>query len=637
MGNKKVKDLIKGVVITGAAVSGASVLTDADLVYAQTTEMVDPNSAPELVVEVPAAAIAVTPAVSTPSVPAPATDVPTVDTPTVDAPTVDTPTVDTPTVDTPTVDTPTVDTPTVDIPTVDTPTINTPVVEPNITLLSTPAPVLAVAPVSAADSSEPASSLTDEQLSGSASESLASEESTLTSTSELQSTSFENTTNSLSNEIKDTNSAYNSESTSYVDAGYANSGLEELETEISQLMADEAAIRQSYIDNKVLDLSKNGQYYATDTLEGLAIDMIRHKLILEGNITADYTITSNGQLKGARNTFEWKAWRSNYYQNHYCIKYYDQNDDYHEEYYDYATCDEDGNSLIRAVNNGGFHEDNDARIVKGINILKKIPIYSDKNNGDYYQRTGFEVINGNVKGYDWYTMNQYLADVAERVNKAVEIASLSNTTNSLTSQLSDTIDQASQSATVSETIATSRSTSLSDSALASTSASEYKSESIADSLSASATQSEYAASVSASESASIATAESETAALAAAAGISTSASAGVTASTISVEVPPTYEATAHADISTTDDVRVATFTPVSLSEAQVPLAVINEDVDIEMETNGAVTIDTEEPPKAAIEATTSGWWFGTPGFIGAITGAVALNKEKKDEKNKSKK
>ena len=598
MGAKKVENLLKGVAITGAAVGGASVFGDANLAYANELDTaISQGTSGEVVVQVQETAQAQETVVY---------EAQAVET----APAVE----------------------------VAVETEVAPAAENEVEEEETPVEeetqnieMLAAAPVSQADSAEIASTYTDEELSESAAMSLAVEESELASTSEFQSQSLESTTTSLSEAISETSSEYTSTSTAYSEAGYENEALDELENDVNALLQKEEELRNAALENNEL-LSTNNYYGAkteenTNVLHDLEIAMIRYKLVLNGDITADYNVVESATLTDSKTkeyqteTLVYKFWGNTYEEHHFCVKYVDTNGNYREEYYDYATCDKDGNTIYHIANTR--NEDQTAN-VSGINILRKTPVYNTaKMKVDYYQRTSFVATNGTIKGVDWYTKNQYKADVTMRETMKNQISSLSNVVTSLTADLSETLVKASESLVTSESVAIERQASLATSESASEMASQYKSESlVVASESASTSASELAsvatstsasetASTAASESASTSTSESasESAVVAATSSTTTnsaSESAG-TAAIISVATPvfTRVEMTEAVAVEAVE-APVATVTQLAITDEQVPLTVAEEET-AEAEENDSVQIDEEETAKG-IKAQTVGSW-----------------------------
>lgn len=443
----------------------------------------------------------------------------------------------------------------------------------------------------AAPTAETPEGPTDEQISESAQASLSQEESTFASTSEFQSQSLYTATSELSDDISATENEYADDYELYVEdkeyieeAFVADSdedvALTKLEDKIDGLLTTEKETREAVAAaNKTLSTD-----YYNNSADPLAISMIQYKLVLNGSIGADYKFVESGDLKNEAGVVSYGIWKSGLtghcnglYQNHnICIMYVGLDGAYHEEYYDYATSDASGNSIIKPLDawtteeelsNGGkvknikTDEDN-PNLVDGINILKKDPVFSTVVRKTYnylgqkitaYKRVGWnnsEEYNYG-KGADWYKKVEYLEDVELRS----DLLTLPETTNSLKAQLSEVENSASASAVESQSASQVRQTSLSASAEASTAASETKSEAISQKASELASTS---ASTSELESASVSASASEVA--------STSASeyASASASTSASEYA---SASASTSLSTSESVSASESASASASTA----------------------------------------------------------------------
>ncbi|MBE5911485.1 hypothetical protein [Pseudobutyrivibrio sp.] len=415
---------------------------------------------------------------------------------------------------------------------------------------------------------------TDEQISESAQASLSQEESTFASTSEFQAQSLYTATSELSDDISATENEYADDYELYVeDKEYIEEGivansdedvaLSKIEEKLDERMDQEQEIREATAKaNKTLpkDYYNNGRE--------LAVAMIQYKLTLNGTISSDYTFVESSDLQNKAGVVSYKYWNSGLsgdfnglYQNHnICLKYVDVDGVYHEEYYDEVTCDSDGKSIIRPLDkwvteeeyindknaankkmNVKTDEDN-PKIAAGINVLKKEAVYGTEIKKVYnylgqkittYKRIGWndsaEYNYG--KGADWYSEFECKEDIQLRS----DLLTLPETTNSLKAQLSEVENSASASAVESQSASQVRQTSLSASAEASTAASEAKSEAISQkaselaSTSASSSELE-SASVSASASEVASTSSSTSASEYASASASTSASEYASAS-----------------------------------------------------------------------------------------------------------
>ena len=250
---------------------------------------------------------------------------------------------------------------------------------------------------------------------------------------------------------------------SYEEAGYANEGLDEQEAVVSEKMAEEAAVRaQLYEQNKNLTMDN---YYKNEGRQ-LAKEMILYKLIMTGEVSAE----------DADKVFFGENFNKNYDDKHYCVKYVKIIDDepvYVERYFDYVTCDEEGNSMFQGL----VENENDSSVVAGINVVEKTPTYKvwtedphkvstyEKNvpgkikNQTVYgytfhaaqrdEQAGFYAEEGQQKkGIDWYTQNQYKQDVDNRKEykdyveaATTTIANLNDRIAELTATLSNVTNQ----------------------------------------------------------------------------------------------------------------------------------------------------------------------------------------------------
>ena len=314
---------------------------------------------------------------------------------------------------------------------------------------------------------------------------------------------------------------------------------------------------------------------------------------------------------------------------------------YTERYFDYVTCDKDGNSIWTGENK---IKDN-ASLVKGINMVEKIPVYDmNKSKADYYQRTDFEVTepSGTKKGFEWYTMKQYNEDVYGRSVMRDEISSLSEAFDSLTASHSQYIDSAESAAYESAIASTSRAESLSERAEQSLSASEYKSES----LSLSASTSEMVSlqeSSAASESLAAASVAATTATTSATETVQVSSASESPAATAYTQMANFTSVTAQ-DAVVQNDVQAtepqATPAPVqtlnraeAIDDDQVPLAVVDEQEALNRNNaqNSQQVISEEDTPLAGNTIKANGkWWGWILIIIGLISGTVSYDKARKE-------
>ncbi|MCR4567958.1 MAG: hypothetical protein K5769_07890 [Pseudobutyrivibrio sp.] len=513
MSKRSVENLLKGVVITGTAVGGASLMGDAKIAYAEALELdVAEIVTPPVAVETNAPAAVEAPAV--------------VETPVAEAPTV----VETPVVEAPAV----VETPVVEAPVVEAPVAEQPAVEAPNLLFANAAPAAQTnevpieAPAAAeSQSSEapvaPTTSMTDEEEYAAFLESVSEEDILLASTSEYNSTSQYQASESMAAALASAETQYTAASETYHNSGYDTEGLAEQEEIVKSYQDAERIAREAAAEQQVALTSSN--YYNKNVARGLAQEMIKYRLLQEG-------LVNSANLKNIK--MEWVG--SQYESKYLLVQYLDNNLVYHEEYYDYVTCDAEGNSLYRwempqEILNGVkvSGEDNPLNVA-GINVVKKNYEFTDqillkdagtarerefqyilKHTDDAGKTTEYKgsryvvnmiAVDGHYKGGNYYTTEAYTTDVTLRSELPSTISSLASTIASIQSQQVDFIQSVLDSIAFSQSANTLRSESLSTRAVESAAASTSKSESII------ASQHE-SLSTSASEAASLAAASSE--------------------------------------------------------------------------------------------------------------------------------
>jgi len=510
---------------------------------------------------------------------------------------------------------------------------------------------------SATATAEPASTFTDEQLSESAATSLAEEESTLTSTSEFQSESLESTEGSLSEAIFDSETSYDSQLSAYEAEGvnYTQASLEQLIEDVDDKMAAEEELRQEIAntsgwlgtDNYYMHGQRAASGYKADdsTVDALVVSMIRFKLILDGEIDANYQIDCTREdLMDQDNLVAIVYYDSGGYGgHHYCFKYKDLNGVFHERYFDYITANLEGESFYKTNNDTSRQTpDNKAQDVSGINIIEKEATFGNTKRADSgenyqtYNRIGFKDINDacpyfKQKGLDFYTKKQYLEDK----ENILGLKLLSEGIESLKSTLSSVVTSASDSVIGSEESTSARAESLSQSSVESQSLSQYKSESLSDYLSASES-----ASLSASESFSVSA--SELASMVAANSQAPSANNVTVVSTTTVvqteqlaeaeEVVGLQQVQPQTLEQAIENEQAAQTTPPTLVETQeingeeVPLAVLDDDLE--------ETIEDEKIPRSV--SVKRSWFAGTLGIVGGTATAIAKDKLNKEAEQKNK-
>ncbi|SFR80529.1 hypothetical protein SAMN04487829_2175 [Pseudobutyrivibrio sp. NOR37] len=424
------------------------------------------------------------------------------------------------------------------------------------TLMAASAPQ--AAPESAAQAAPAATTSSTEELEetiSSESASVSDAESELLFTSESTSASQSEAIDSMSVAESEAASEYIATSETFITNGYDNAGVAETQQKIAQLEIEEKAQREAIALQRKPALSLNEYYIPYG--RPLAEAMIEYKLLVEGKIL--YANIQNGNLHTG-----WYG--STYYDKRYVVKWIDLDGNYNEEYFDYVTVDEFGNSLYKDEThqtdiNGIPHEDY-APGVYGINVVQKAYAVTDTVSPKKETFKNVVMPDGSViakivstryefdytlddegkmlKGGDWYTEGTYHSQASERSEMIKNMNSLASAAEQFSEdanafstsvagstsgfvQLSQAIaDFASQLKANSQSLSTYKSESLSASTSDSEMASTAKAESeTAASLSTSASE---AASISASESASVASSESTSTSTSESTSISTSTS-----------------------------------------------------------------------------------------------------------------
>ncbi|WP_099413606.1 hypothetical protein [Pseudobutyrivibrio ruminis] len=424
------------------------------------------------------------------------------------------------------------------------------------TLMAAPAPQ--ATPESAAQAAPAATTSSIEELEetiSSESASVSDAESELLFTSESTSASQSEAIDSMSVAESEAASEYIATSETFITNGYDNAGVAETQQKIAQLEIEEKAQREAIALQRKPALSLNEYYIPYG--RPLAEAMIEYKLLVEGKIL--YANIQNGNLH--------TGWYGNtYYDKRYVVKWIDLDGNYNEEYFDYVTVDEFGNSLYKDEThqtdiNGIPHEDY-APGVYGINVVQKAYAVTDTVSPKKETFKNVVMPDGSViakivstryefdytlddegkmlKGGDWYTEGTYHSQASERSEMIKNMNSLASAAEQFSEdanafstsvtgstsgfvQLSQALaDFASQLKANSQSLSTYKSESLSASTSDSEMASTAKAESeTAASLSTSASE---AASISASESASVASSESTSTSTSESTSISTSTS-----------------------------------------------------------------------------------------------------------------
>ena len=474
---KKINTILKGVAITGATVGGASILGEADLVYAETVEETS-SEAGEVFIDYEA------PADTTPSQEVamettqqtgqevaqdlglgtpveqgtPVTELP-------QEPVAEQPAgVETP-------QEPVSEQPAA----IETPQEQPEEVATNRKLMAAPRVLMATAPAPTdaevpqepqepAETQSEASTLTDEELSESAAASLSEEEELLASTSESQSLSMESTSTSLSEAIVANEADLEAESKAFEESAYSKDGVADKVKDANEaLKTVNAALDAAKANKKNLN---GNNFYNDDVGRNLAIEMIKLKFLLDG------------EVDGSRiDDVFYQFYQKDYYNNHFVVKYI-KDGEYKERYFDYVTCENNGESIYKGQKT--YSEDSYDKVF-GINVVEKKPVYSDKykkqtvwgQSFDYVQRDAFEDAKDYTKdkGKEWYTRNQFLSDLATYKGFVDGIDQLGKTVDELKGKASELTDFASTSLAGSLSAAEERAASLASSAEASTVAS----------------------------------------------------------------------------------------------------------------------------------------------------------------------
>ncbi len=244
-------------------------------------------------------------------------------------------------------------------------------------------------------------------------------------------------------------------------------GLAEQAEIVTSYLEAERIAREAAAQNEMVLTSSN--YFNKNAARGLAEEMLKYKLLQDGMVNAE-------NLRNVK-----IEWVGNQYESKYAlVQYLDTNKKYHEEYYDYVTCDPEGNSLFRweiprvTVHGSKVEGDEYALNVGGINVLRKNVKFTDqvllKDAGTarereflysvYYTENGVRTLyqgqryvsyieseNGHYKGYDYYTVNDYEWDVELRGeaggiivgDKAVSVDALSADTTAVCGEVRNDI------------------------------------------------------------------------------------------------------------------------------------------------------------------------------------------------------
>lgn len=426
-----------------------------------------------------------------------------------------------------------------------------------------------------------ASEMTDEEIYASNSTSLSEEEELLLSTSASESESLESTENSLSTGIVNAQSEYNSQLEAYNSLGYNNSGLSQAESEIASLeaLSSETVDGKGHVTLSSLDYYKN-------VGRPLALAMIKYNMLLEGTIDSTYAFNETDIIDPSGGSVSWKFYDGGYDLKHFCLKFVDTNNNYQERYFDYVTIknDQEGTSIIKPNANQNYTGDY-ADEVYGINVLEKTPVYNSSQkqlkvyidvDGHWKNVKGIFTItdenfnaitdeNGNPKTVNVYQRTSFEND-SERRQKGLDYYTHSQCGSNVTerSELSDalsnlTTEIKSLTSQLSEVVS-SASASMIDSASASTAR--------AGSLSASADAS---TSASTQKSDSLSTSKSESAASASASESAANSASTASSESSSVSASESASVASSQSASTSASIKASESESASVSDSESTL------------------------------------------------------------------
>ncbi|MCR5751443.1 MAG: formylglycine-generating enzyme family protein [Kiritimatiellae bacterium] len=185
----------------------------------------------------------------------------------------------------------------------------------------------------------------------------------------------------------------------YDEAGYNKTDLAQLEQDVKDLMAQEAAARQAVVDNHGQTLDNNNYY--KDFARPLAKAMIKYYLVYAGEVPA-------AELDSV-DIGEWFS--VDYMDKHFCVRYIKSPGGLTEKYFDYVTCDSDGNPLIKKDGTDKF--DDAVTNVAGIVVLEKVPTYAYYKGDDNTKLVA-------VKS-DQANRNVYQAELNAKTMKGVNV------------------------------------------------------------------------------------------------------------------------------------------------------------------------------------------------------------------------
>lgn len=271
--------------------------------------------------------------------------------------------------------------------------------------------------------------------------------------------------NGINSDLETNNNTLAAKENEFANKGYNNAELQSLVDDANDKLKDAlTAIKNNHPEGSgKYDITKD-EY--TTYLRPVAEALIKYYLVQNGDVA--YADLANVQInywdKGENNI-------SAYDNSHYCVRYVDSAGTLYEQYFDYVTCDKDGNSLF----NGAQDIDpDDSTQVTGINLLTKLaPVYRDINGKStdtfsyytdkqraellssqqknckksveindttyyYIQRTGWDTQSGGrIKGSTIYTNKELQSYISTRDSLTKEIANLNSTIADLQTDLAN--------------------------------------------------------------------------------------------------------------------------------------------------------------------------------------------------------
>ncbi|SDB34626.1 hypothetical protein SAMN02910298_01688 [Pseudobutyrivibrio sp. YE44] len=277
-------------------------------------------------------------------------------------------------------------------------------------------------------------------------------------------------------ELQNTQTAQETEQQEYDNSGYNQAGVAALEGSIATQTTAVLAERDNLLAQGVTYLQGQvGEDFYTDYTRPLALTMIKYNLLVNDQVTADdlanFGTSDSSAIRYSEN-FKGKSYEN----KHFCIRYVDKNGVLQEKYYDWVIADENGESIFKA--NSNDRSDANLTLMHGINVVEKTPIYKyyteDENTLTYYkwedltaeeksavttlknqgkvksvkinnvtyyvalrnESAGFDYgTNGEKKGDDFYKGTDFQADLSAHAQYIEDLAALSTKINTLTNEI----------------------------------------------------------------------------------------------------------------------------------------------------------------------------------------------------------